>query len=106
MSRFSPSRAGAIAVWTGAAVVWGTAAVAGQLQPTSAGHGPDVGGEVMVAAPTSADAPMPSMPAAGLIIIRPPRDPSVQRTTAVDQPSPSIPAPSEAVVPQPSSSGS
>lgn len=103
MSRFSPSRAGAIAVWTGAAVVWGSTVVAGPLQssPTEVGSSADE--EAVVAIPADNAASMPTLPATGLIIIRvPTATPHRQTDVAERQTTPQ----SVAIVPQPTSSGS
>lgn len=69
MSRFDAARRGRIAVWTGAALAWGTAVtLAGQRpMPADADHDeiPPV-----VTEESSALSPLPALPDGGLVIIR------------------------------------
>lgn len=116
MNRFDGSRKGRIAVWTGAALAWGTVL-------TAAGQDNAGVGAAVVATPepnTLAEemalhAPLPTPPSQGLVIIRfqPPKEqtPEVQTvyvrqksTTKQNPPAPGA-APS-AAAPAPSSGGS
>lgn len=116
MSRFDASRRGRIAVWTGAALAWGTAVTLSGQEPLQAGQD-------NAAPPTSVEtvdtvlAPVPAMPDKGLVIIR--YQPSVVsepevRTVYVQQAAPpdpsrpaaSTPAPAAPAAPTPKSAGS
>lgn len=119
MSRFDAARRGRIAVWTGAALAWGTAATLANNQPAQA--------EPPSAQPTTTTSveaeatslgAMPAMPSKGLVIIRyqpsPEETPEV-RTVYVQQQAPSrsapaaaspAPAPKAAPAPAPKSGGS
>lgn len=115
MSRFDAGRRGRIAVWTGAALAWGTAV-------TLAGQEPAQAGAQATEPPPSLDVtnsvvpPLPTMPDEGLVIIR--YQPSVTespevRTVYVKQAAPAngsraaapTPAPA-APAPAPQSGGS
>lgn len=114
MSRFDATRRGRIAVWTGAALAWGTAV-------TLAGQEPVLAGAESAPTPTSVETEttvvgsVPTMPDQGLVIIR--YQPSVApapevRTVYVQQAAPqtstrsAAPTPAPASAPAPKSSGS
>lgn len=116
MSRFDASRRGRIAVWTGAALAWGTAVtLAGQEPVQAESDSPQTA--TSVTTETTVPAPVPALPDQGLVIIR--YQPSVEeapevRTVYVQQAAPagtrpsasaSAPAPA-ASAPAPKSSGS
>jgi len=109
MSRFDTGRRLKIAVWTGAALAWGTtAAMAAQrTADAQAGHEADPGVQAQAVTEKVAAAPIPTLPEGGLVILRfqpPPEVPQEVRTVRVQAPSPRPPATSSA--PQPKSSGS
>ena len=98
MSRFEQGRWNRILVWTGAALAWGSALIAGNLTPAS-------GANEEVAEPGQLESietrqAMPD-PGQGLIVIRVGREQAAQ---PADQLSPTPPAPASA--PQIVSSGS
>ncbi|MGD2043164.1 MAG: hypothetical protein PVJ28_05880 [Acidimicrobiia bacterium] len=114
MSRFDATRRGRIAVWTGAALAWGTAL-------TLAGQEPVQAGTDSAEPPTSVETEntvvgsIPTLPDQGLVIIR--YQPSVAsapevRTVYVQQAAPQAPTRSAAPTaapasaPAPKSSGS
>lgn len=107
MSRFGDSRWQRLAVWTGAALAWGSTATAALLESArvDASSNPPA-----TEVATDQKAALPTMPASGLMVIRyvpePVPEPTV-RTITVQQPPPAAPsaAPS-APAPQPASSGS
>ena len=112
MSRFDGARRGRIAVWTGAALAWGTAV-------TLAGQEPVQGGDAAVEIPppvTTASAvlsPLPALPDKGLVIIRyrPSRtDQPEVRTVYVRQAAPAVARPASPAPapggPAPTSGGS
>ena len=69
MSRFDGARRGRIAVWTGAALAWGTAVTLTGQEPVQAEEGAT---EIppSVTTETTVLSPLPSMPDRGLVIIR------------------------------------
>lgn len=114
MSRFDGARRGRIAVWTGAALAWGTAVTLAGQQPVQAGAD---AGELPppVTTDSTVSSQIPAMPEDGLVIIR--HVPSVAaapevRTVYVRQAAPataSAPAPAPSPVPNapsPKSGGS
>lgn len=111
MSRFDAARRGRIAVWTGAALAWGTAVTLAGQEPVQAGAGDD-GPTPVVEADHTVVGSLPAMPDQGLVIIR--YQPSVTaapevRTVYVQQAAPAAPssqAAAAAPAPQPRSSGS
>lgn len=111
MSRFDAARRGRIAVWTGAALAWGTAVTLAGQEPAQAGAEDD-GPTPVVEADHIVVSSLPALPDQGLVIIR--YQPSVisapeVRTVYVQQAAPaaaSSPAPAAAPAPQPRSSGS
>jgi hypothetical protein len=112
VSRFDGARRGQIAVWTGAALAWGTAVTMAGQEPVQAGA------ETTEAPPsmtteTTVLIPLPALPDDGLVIIR--YEPSVTvapevRTVYVQQSAPAVPrssSPSPApAAPAPRSGGS
>ncbi|MGD2061260.1 MAG: hypothetical protein PVF87_10375 [Acidimicrobiia bacterium] len=100
MSRFDAARRGRIAVWTGAALAWGTAATLANNQPAQAEQ-PAVQPTTttMVEAEATSLGAMPAMPSKGLVIIRyqpsPEETPEV-RTVYVQQQAPTRSAPAAA----------
>lgn len=106
MSRFTPARRAAIAVWTGASVVWATTATMAFLEPQRAGSADQSETATVSPAPSGG---FPTMPASGLVVIRVPD--SVDRsepgtvpvTTAAPPPSPQ---PAADPAPRPVSAGS
>lgn len=112
MSRFDGSRRGRIAVWTGAALAWGTAVtLAGQEPVQAEAEGTEIPPSTTVE--TTVLSAVPALPEEGLVIIR--YQPSVAaapevRTVYVQQPAPSVarpsPPPPAPAAPAPKSSGS
>lgn len=112
MSRFDGGRWNRILIWTGAALVWGTALVAARIEekepPEPAGPSE---GQIASVSPQSA---MPVAPAQGLVILRftPTETPKPQVVTVnvgrASSPRPAAPEPSVAArpAPRPSSNGS
>ncbi|HXV70977.1 MAG TPA: hypothetical protein VEB69_06190 [Acidimicrobiia bacterium] len=100
MSRFSPFRVAAIAVWTGAAVTWGTTVIAPPQQVADPGE-PDPQQRAVV--DSINEVSIPEMPSNGLVIIRPPREERNQPVTVVVEPVANPPGVSP---PQPRSAGS
>lgn len=112
MSRFDDARRGRIAVWTGAALAWGTAVtLAGQKPLPAEADASEI--PPPVTTETTVLAPVPTLPDKGLVIIR--YQPSVApapevRTVYVQQAAPaaarsSTPAPAPSA-PAPRSGGS
>lgn len=88
MSRFDHARRSAIAVWTGATVIWATTLVALHV---SEGEAPP---------------PVPANPGSGLVVLRPS---GASGTAPSTEPVPEAPvpvAPATSAAPQPVSSGS
>jgi hypothetical protein len=102
MSRFSPARTGAIAVWTGAMIAWSTALVAGPLQPSPRAD-EFTSEESSVAIDSESRAGLPQMPDSGLVILRSVAAPSGENVQVVARPPQ---PPSETKAPEPVSSGS
>lgn len=110
MSRFDTGRRLRIAIWTGAALAWGTTAtmaVQRKAEAASEEYGPSA---VPVPQVTEAPlaAPIPTMPDGGLVVLRYQPGPGVQpevRTVYVQTASPP-PAAAPPSAPQPTSSGS
>lgn len=112
MSRFDSARRGRIAVWTGAALAWGTAVTVAGQEPAQAGADATDVPPAMTEEATVLS-PMPALPHKGLVIIR--YQPSVSnepevRTVyvqpavpAAGRPSSAAPAPA---APAPRSGGS
>ena len=109
MSRFDTGRRLRIAVWTGAAIAWGTTATMAVQRTAiaaSAGDGSSVVPAREVSQVELAD-PVPTMPDAGLVVLRYQPSPEVQaevRTVYVQAASP--PPAAAPSAPQPTSSGS
>ena len=114
MSRFDAARRGRIAVWTGAALAWGTAITLAGQEPVQA-EAESTETPASVTTETTVLSPIPAPPDKGLVIIR--YQPSVTttpevRTVYVQQAAPiatrpatSTPAPTPAA-PAPRSGGS
>lgn len=108
MGRLSPSRLGAVAVWSSAALAWGATAIAASPPADPVAGVPLAGPDSSVTTVTHEDAPIPAVPSSGLLIIRPapPVEPTQPVRVVV------VPAPSQDVVsvpapaPEPRSSGS
>lgn len=105
MSRFGEARWQRLAVWSGAALAWGSTLTAVVLEAPRAEA--DGASSPAPAASTGSVSPgMPSQPADGLLVIRYQQgeEPAEEPTTiTVSQPAPAAPA---AAAPQPTSSGS
>lgn len=101
MSRFTPARRTAIAVWTSASVLWATTLTALTMEP-AVDSSPDDGQQSTEASPSSAA--LPSLPGSGLVVVRGPAPASDEGTTTeavqVGQTAPA-PAPSPASAPAP-----
>lgn len=102
MSRFDGARRGRIAVWTGAALAWGTAVTLAGQEPVQA-DSDSTETAPLVTTETTVLSPLPAMPDKGLVIIR--YQPSVAsapevRTVYVQQAAPAA-APSSAPAPAP-----
>lgn len=116
MSRFTPARRTAIAVWTGASVLWATTLTALTMEPAADSSPEDDQRSAEMAATSSAA--MPNLPGSGLVVVRGPAPASDEGTTTkavqVGQTAPATapsptPAPAPAPAPdppQPVSSGS
>jgi hypothetical protein len=116
MSRFDGARRGRIAVWTGAALAWGTAVTLAGQEPAQAGaDNAETAPSVAIEAEDTLAPPVPTMPEKGLVIIR--YRPSVSaapevQTVYVRQAAPRSAAPSPAplapspAAPAPRSGGS
>lgn len=112
MSRFDGARRGRIALWTGAALAWGTAMTLAGQEPATA-EADATATPTSVTTETTVLSSVPALPDKGLVIIKyQPSDtpaPEVQ-TVYVQKPAPaaarpSAPAPAPAA-PAPRSSGS
>lgn len=112
MSRFDASRSGRIAVWTGAALAWGTAVtLAGQEAVADANTTPLT--PASVESESAALGSLPTMPDHGLVIIRyqpSPDDVPDPQTVVIHRAAPApraqSPAPAPAPAPAPRSGGS
>ena len=114
MSRFTPARRTAIAVWTGAGVLWATTLTALTMEP--AVDSPQEDDPQSTEAFATSSAAMPNLPGSGLVVVRGPAAASDEGTTTeavqVGQTAPTLapsPAPAPAPAPdppQPVSSGS
>jgi hypothetical protein len=114
VSRFDAGRRGRIAVWTGAALAWGTVATLAGQEPVQAGVD-DAETPPSVTMETPVLSPVPALPDQGLVMIR--YRPSVtatpevrtvyvqQAVPAATRPSASAPAPTP-TAPAPRSGGS
>lgn len=69
MSRFDATRRGRIAVWTGAALTWGTAVILAGKEPAQAGTS-DPSPRSTVEAEDVTTGSIPAQPDQGLVIIR------------------------------------
>jgi hypothetical protein len=100
MSRFGNARWKRLAVWSGAALAWGSTITAAILEPARVAH-TTPSPQVDIA---TEQAPLPTQPASGLLVIRYQPDEAVEVPSAAAPPSPvrgqAQPAP------QPISSGS
>lgn len=105
MSRFTPARRTAIAVWTGASVIWATTLTALTMEP--AGESSPKDDQQSTETPAASSTAMPSLPASGLVVIRGPAPASGEGTASeAAQVSPTVvpsptPAPSQAPAPDP-----
>ena len=114
MSRFTPARRTAIAVWTSAGVLWATTLTALTMEP--AVDAPPEDDQQSTEASATSSGAVPNLPGSGLVVVRGPAPASDERTTTeavqVGQTAPTptpIPAPAPAPAPdppQPVSSGS
>jgi hypothetical protein len=112
VSRFDAARRGRIAVWTGAALAWGTAVTLAGQQPVQA-EADRTENPPSVTTETTVASSIPALPDQGLVIIRYQPSVTVQpevRTVYVQQavpaaPQSSAPAPASAA-PSPRSGGS
>lgn len=109
MSRFDTGRRLKIAVWTGAALAWGTTTAMAAQRTADARAGqeenPVVPAQLVIE--KVAATPIPTLPEGGLVILRfqpPPEVPQEVRTVRVQ--APSQPPPATSGAPQPKSSGS
>ncbi len=98
MSRFGDARWQRVAVWSGAALAWGSTLTAAVLEPARdipSAPSPQV-------EESTPRAPLPVQPRSGLLVVR-----FQPRAAEVAQPAAPAPAPvAQAVAPQPTSSGS
>jgi len=106
MSRFTPARRAAIALWTGASVVWATTATMALLEPQRGGS---ANHSEPISVSPAPSAGIPTMPASGLVVIRTPGstdlpDPGAQ--PAISPTTPLSPQPAADPAPRPESSGS
>lgn len=90
MSRFGDARWQRVAVWSGAALAWGSTITAVVLEPARV-------------APSTAQAPLPARPESGLLVIRYQPDAPEVIQTVTPPPAPAAAAPP---APRPTSSGS
>lgn len=99
MSRFGDARWQRVAVWSGAALAWGSTITAVVLEP--ARTGPTTPSPQVEVAATQA--PLPALPGSGLLVLRyqPDAARSIQPAALAPVPAPAAPA-----APQPTSSGS
>jgi len=106
VSRFTPARRVAIAVWTAASVVWATALTAFAVEEPKASDPGDAGNrEVVGGVPAPS---FPTRPGSGLVIIRqagPPPPSVVEEVVIVERPQPAE-ASAASPAPQPTTSGS
>lgn len=70
MSRFDATRRGRIAVWTGAALTWGTAVIMAGREPAQAGTTDSSTTTSAVEAEDATTGSIPTQPEKGLVIIR------------------------------------
>ena len=105
MSRFTPARRAAIAVWTGASVVWATALTTFAVEEPKGSDPGDAGNPGVV---SGVPAPsFPTRPESGLVIIRQAGSPPPKRVEEAVIVERSQPAAAVAVAPpQPTTSGS
>ncbi|MFZ0014495.1 MAG: hypothetical protein WAL25_10330 [Acidimicrobiia bacterium] len=106
MSRFHPTRIGAIAVWTGAAVAWGATLVSGVLQPSPPAQSSTPFDRPVVAVDSDPRVSIPSLPANGIVIIRSSTDPAPVAVATARAAPPTTAPPVTTTAPRPQSSGS
>jgi hypothetical protein len=107
MSRFTPARRAAIAVWTGASVVWATTLIAAGIEPQKGGSASPSESAAVTHAPSGG---IPTLPPSGLVVIRTPgsaeRNHSDDSEAVVLSASPTTSEPVTEPAPRPVSSGS
>lgn len=113
MSRFNASRTGRIAVWTGAALAWGTAVTLASQEAVADAN--STGAQPSVSTESATSGSVPTMPDKGLVILRyqPSSDETADPPTVVVRraaPAPRVqapaPTPAPAPAPRPRSGGS
>lgn len=111
MSRFDAGRRGRIAVWTGAALAWGTAVTLAGQEPVQA-EADSTETPSSVTTETTVLSSLPALPGQGLVIIRyqPSLAPAPEVRTVYVQAAPAVAArssaPASGSAPSPKSSGS